>query len=90
MNMKKILLGVFAFLFAAATVFATQANQSVKANDPVYHWFDGQTYVGDGTVQDMSSLCNQVNAVECLGGYLDITGEERPSQLPDETIRKSN
>lgn len=88
--MKKVLFGVFAFLFAAATVFATQVNKENTANTTVYHWFDGLTYVGEGTFEEMSPLCNQVNAVECLGGYLQISDEERPSQAPDRIIPKSN
>jgi len=78
--MKRILLGVFAFIFAAATVFAAQVNQPATVTvDPVYHWFEGEDFIGEGTEDEMRQFCNELAQIECLAGYDPSVGETRPT-----------
>lgn len=71
-------LGVFAVLLAAATVFAAQVNSN-KTYDPVYHWFDGNTYLGTGTVAEKSQICNEDTDIICMEAFESAPGGQRPS-----------
>jgi hypothetical protein len=88
-KMKKILLGVFAILLAAATVFTTQANKPVTAtDDPVYHWFEGEDYIGEATKLQMSVFCNEGSTV-CLEAFDPSVGTTRPSSIPLDQLNKN-
>ncbi|HEX6916331.1 MAG TPA: hypothetical protein VF145_13870 [Chitinophagaceae bacterium] len=81
--MKKMLIGLFAVLLAAGTVFAVEANHPKMAFDPSYHWFDDQgTYLGFLTESSQRAICDANTSIVCRNGYTEIDFDEDGNEVP--------
>jgi len=76
--MKKFLVGLFALVLAAATAFATEQPTATRVDDPVLYWFDGATFMGTGTIEEKSGICNGTEDV-CLEGFEEAPNQQRPT-----------
>jgi hypothetical protein len=76
--MKKIFVGLFAMLLAAATVFA--GNQpSNNTVDPLLHWFDeNDIYIGQATEATQRQVCDGSSTEVCMKGYEEIDTQGNP------------
>lgn len=84
--MKKMLIGFFAVLLAAATAFATQAPTTTRVDDPVLYWFDGATFMGTGTISQKEIICNGNTDDVCLDGFEEAPNQQRPTGDPYHTL----
>jgi hypothetical protein len=91
--MKKILMGIFVVLLAAATAFATPQSRSQRLDDPLLEWFDDDgNYIGQEFYSVMHGLCPYEASV-CAKGYGSATvveGQVVPVGGIVQTVRYPN
>jgi len=80
--MKKILTGLFAVLIAASTAFAVETAKPAASFDPMYHWFDGTTYLGYLSLSSQQAVCNANTTIDCRQGYNAIDFDEEGREIP--------
>lgn len=87
--MKKIIIGFFVVLLAAATAFANSP-QPKTVTDPLLYWFDAEgDFIGQELYSVMHDLCPNSGEV-CASGYTGtetVNGKIVPNNSTPEIVR---
>lgn len=79
--MKKMKLAITAMIIAAGTFGAfafTNVNTDIQSSETLLHWFDGTTYLGFDTQENIqNNNCGPIGDETCALGYgsLDSSGQ---------------
>ncbi len=83
--MKKMIIGFFAVLLAAATAWGNYQPATATTDDEL-HWFEGTVYKGTGTIEEKEQICNGETEDICLEGFMSAPGQQRPNVPPSYTL----